>query len=533
VVDPNASMGDFISPADLNACGARCHHDSPLQFSHGTLRLVARVTDSGGGAAQDERTFTVDHSTYVHVAVRIVLEDGSEAHNVPVHAGARMYLWRARRFTTSASTTADATLQLEALGLVPTHYLVSVPPAIVNGVLYESVKPVELVLTPGEPIPGPITVEVRARQASLSGTVAVREGSFSLPEAILLVQQAAGHTLAAPLHDGAFTFADLPLDRYLLTLDPWLLAQAGYFDPASQSLDLTALSAQPELDLTQEMSLPTPAEHTVQGQVLDDATGAPLPFAWIQPPAGAPCAQALPAPLGAFACPLEGDLPPALTARAPGYFTQALALPDDADRLTFRLVRRPETTALPWGGGEIILPPETHTRPGDTLALESGWLWGDSRGEGAEPFTLMIGTLRLELLSGAFAVEYRPGQAEWLYLHHGEALLYPPAGAPLMLSAPEGGAGLLVPLSAGALPVDPAPASPGAVHALHLPLRPAPVPESWQPGLAVLLRNRLALLGIGLAAGVTSVTYALIVAAALLAPFTLALLLARGRRGGK
>jgi hypothetical protein len=44
------------------------------------------------------------------------------------------------------------------------------------------------------------------------------------------------------------------------------------------------------------------------------------------------------------------------------------------------------------------------------------------------------------------------------------------------------------------------------------------------------VRDRLALLGIGLAAGVTSLTYAMVLAAAVIAPFTLAFLFARRRR---
>jgi hypothetical protein len=228
-----------------------------------------------------------------------------------------------------------------------------------------------------------------------------------------------------------------------------------------------------------------------------DSEGAPLPFAWLTAGEGTGTA-AVAAGTGAYV--LDG-LPAGrqtLVATAPGYFGQARIVdPVDATavRADFQLVRRPGTQLVPWGGGQIVIPPESEIAvDGRRIEVRSGWIWGE--GGDPQPRTLSAAGIEVVLEGGRFALEVTRGGTGWLYLMEGQGTVAGHGGA-----EPRGvGGGQMVALSENPYPV-PLAAEPAVVNALHPLSKPAADPV-WQWSPAAIFRDRLALLGISVAPAV-------------------------------
>jgi hypothetical protein len=203
-----------------------------------------------------------------------------------------------------------------------------------------------------------------------------------------------------------------------------------------------------------------------------------------------------------------------VVASAPGYYSQAVALPAGGERqagVEFRLMMRPETRRIAWGAGEIVVPPETRaTLEGQSITLEAGWVWG--AGTGGQPVTVETAGVVIEVAGGAFALEAVAGQVAWLYVFEGTAQVSRAADAAErlvlaggeMLALPAGGDLVAVPIEAV------------VVQALRAEALALPV--VWEPSVGAQVRNRLALVGVTTAQVATLVTYVLAIGALLALP---------------
>jgi hypothetical protein len=377
---------------------------------------------------------------------------------------------------------------VESLSQIPTTYQISVPPVVVDGVLYESIEPVEVTLPPGADSASAVTIQVRARLGQINGRVTNLKEPLQL-WAIEIPNGAVQRV--ATLGDGTFSFANLRVGKYLLTADLQALAASG-LTMKPKRIDL---SQSPSTDV--ELST-QPLDGAALNGFVTDENGASLPFAWLN--AGTQTQQTLPnaGAYSLFGLPADS---PTVIVTAPGYYSQAQIA--HASCLDFELVRRPETESLPWGAGSVTLPPETVARvDGMTIAFEQGWLWG--QGGDTEPLILQVNDgAQITLSSGSFALERLPAQETWFYLFDGAAHIQPSGGKmPIEMEA-----GQMVRMEAGEV-IQAVEYDPVAVQALH-PAAESPLLPKWQPSLSAQIRNRLALAGIGAAQVVTFVTYAL------------------------
>lgn len=486
----------YMQAVGSHNCG-ECHFQTPFALNGGERRIRVTVIAPDGSEAFDERVVFVESSAAASIAVQLQLDQQSNS-GIPIKANALLYGWRGRTFNAVSNSNGNATLQVESLAQIPTTYQISVPPVIVDGVLYESINPVEVTLPPGADSAPAVTIQVRARLGQINGRVVnlnepLQIWAIEIPNGV--VQRVTASS------DGTFSLANLRVGEYLLTADPQALAKLGL----TMEPNLVDLSQSPsaEIELT-----PQPLEGTaLAGQVINE-TNTPLPFAWLN--AVTQTQQALPH-AGAYS--LFG-LPagsPTVIVTAPGYYSQAQIA--NASSLDFELDRQPETESLPWGAGSVTLPPETVARVDEmTIVFEQGWLWG--QGGDIEPLILQVNDdTQIVIPSGSFALERLPAQETWFYLFDGAARVQPSGGKmPIEMEA-----GQMVRLEAGeaiqAVEYDPV-----AVQALR-PAAESPLLPKWQPSLSAQIRNRLALAGIGAAQVVTFVTYSLLTLLVLVLPF--------------
>ena len=190
--------------------------------------------------------------------------------------------------------------------------------------------------------------------------------------------------------------------------------------------------------------------------------------------------------------------------------------------MDFTLVRRPETRSLPWGEGEIVIPPESSVSgSNDEFQLDYGWLWGEGSGN---PIVLHAAGSTLRVQGGRFALENAPGAQAWFYLFSGQAELMPGGEtAPIPITAGE----MVVLGQPGAMPVA---YQPAFIEALQTSVFTGPGEHTWQPTLPAVLRDRLAQFGIGVAQAITFVTYILVILALVVGPLLLVYIYLRRHR---
>lgn len=328
-----------------------------------------------------------------------------------------------------------------------------------------------------------------------------------------------GNSLQASLsQQGTFAFDDIPIDQYLIVLDPNGLAQEGYRYRADQVANLTD-------DFEEEvtLSLTAVSGKTLHGKVMGE-TGTPLPFAWVAREERTGIAQGVLPDSGTYT--LHG-MPPdnfTLVASAPGFYSEAQAVDVGSGETAvhFILKLQPQTQQRPWGSGTLLIPAESQvTQEDGALQLERGWLWGE--GDGAEPLVIHTSAATITLSGSRFALEYLPGQRAWLYIFDGEAAvkaggaerIIVTAGQMLNLFNDEG--------------LQAAPFDPVVLTALR-PAGNAPLPFVWEPTLGAQIRNRLERIGIGMAQALTLVTYLVIIGAVVVAPLLALFLWWRRRR---
>jgi len=502
--DKNASELTNGLTLDRNTVCLVCHYAvSQLSLRPGELRIRVSVIAPSGQQAFCDRQITVDRGGYAMVPVKVVLaKDGkTPAVNVRVTGGARLYMWRARYATAFTDSEGIAEVSVEALADVPTHYIFKVEPMVVDGVLYESENPVEVILPPGATTSAQVTLQVSASLGQISGSVSSLSGQDKIWAISLPNGSANVDTISS---NGLFSFTDLKVGQYLLTTDPQTLAEQSLALNA-QKIDLTeSLSAQVDL-------IPQPLEGaSLTGNIAGDQ-GEPLPFAWVS--VNSLTKQADPIS-GRYT--LFGDTAPKATVivSAPGYYSQAFSI-DNHDGKTnqksFTLVRRPQTMVIPWGDGTITIPPETvSSMEGQLITFEQGWVWGS--GESEPPLVIQWGDFKITIPSGKFALERLPDQSSWLYMTDGQASIQQIDRDGNTLVE----AGEMVLLRQGQEP-NPVKYEPVVVQALRVDTQ-IPIVPTWQSSLNAQFRDRLARIGIGTAQIITFITYFMEVLALLVIP---------------
>lgn len=469
---------------------ANCHKKGMTVLPEGDVRLVVTATAPDGESASDERRIYVDHSAKIPMEVKVLTESGEPVAGIHISASTRLYEWRAHTFTASTDPSGHASLFVEALSGVPTRYQVSVPATLLNGVLYQSKGSIEVNLPAGAGTAPTVTLYLQANSAEINGQVSGLSAPIQLW--VFPVMGGAAQTVMTT-EAGSFKFEGLPINQYLLAADPQALADMG-LRLDSQRIDLSqVLSAQVSL-------VARAAEGTSLGGKFADESGTALPFAWINlegqtgqsnPATGAYVFYGLPAGKGTAIL------------SAPGYYSQANVV--DLGNSTmpvrdFNLVIRPETRFIPWGDGQVILPPETDASwEAQTILFEQGWLWG--QGGEVRPMVIQWGTIQIRIPQGHFAMERLPAREGWLYVLDGTAeIQHAGGGAATTVKA---GEMIFLSQEKAYLPVQ---YDPVVVSALRqggeIPIQPA-----WQSSLSAQVRDRLARIGIGTAQAMTFITY--------------------------
>ncbi len=204
---------------------------------------------------------------------------------------------------------------MEVLSLTETRYVFRVAPTIIDGVYYEEVEPVEVVLPPGATSAATVNVRVMARSGEIRGSITTPAGKPAGTMEILIIQTPQGASKSVTTTpDGTFSISDLPVDTYTITASPTLLAEKGYAFPETH-IDLTATQEQ-----TVNIRLDPIPVREWHGSVTDDQ-GKVLPFAWLSVGNSGSVFSNQPGD-GSFTLYGVPTEPSSLMAVAPGYYSQ-------------------------------------------------------------------------------------------------------------------------------------------------------------------------------------------------------------------
>jgi hypothetical protein len=412
-VNPESTF-DLFSPQHGVFCET-CHHGGSIDLVPGRLKIRVIAKDPTGKEAVAERNIVVDLSSYTTVPVQLEMAGDSQHsyHGIPITASTRLYLWRTRHSTGLADENGYASIKVEALSEAKTYYTLKVEPMEVNGLIYESVEPVEVILSPGVPQIEPITLQVMARSGEIYGQLIV-EGN--MPEKVWAIEQSSGAMYEAVVSaDGDFKFQDIPLGSYILTLDCEAFKSRNQTCP--QEIIHLSNSVPRETTLTTESEGYMP----VQLDFLSE-DGLSLPFVWVEVEELDLAVTARPnSGKASFFLPLETETI-TFTYFSPGTIQQKqeIALADIDSTNEIRLESRPDRKRVVWGEGFVIIPPETRAvvEEGHIL-FTSGWLWGTGRD--TLPMIVEVPEGQIRLDGGTFALEKLQNQGSWFFLMEGQA----------------------------------------------------------------------------------------------------------------
>jgi hypothetical protein len=493
-----------------------CHGDFQPKagLPVGSVKLVVTATTPDGGVALDERWIRVDSSREAAVPVQVNdSRTGKPIPNLSIEASTIIYQWRDRFGTVTSGTDGNAQLHLEAASQSATTYKVSVPPQVVNGILYAS-QPVQVTLEPGTASHAGVTLMASAQSGHLEGQLNDGEPQAASESGkVWAIQLPAGPAFQTTVtHQNTFAFDPIPVGAYLLTPD--LLDLAGH-----------GLAASPQqVDLMQSpharIAIPLAPARPLIGNVVD-SSGHPVAFAWIQIN-GKGAAQALDPASGEFLLSSVPDDLSFVTVNAPGFYSQSQHVSSVEKTLSFHLVAVPETQQAAWGQGQVTVPLQTHaTVSGSNIRLDRGWLWG--QGGTPQPLSIDIDSMEVIVSSGDFALEHAPGQTGWLYLRQGTAEVHFSGNqSPVDLRS-----GQMIALLPSAVPLAMAET---LALSLHPPLAESPIPELLEPSPAARLQNWLERAGIGTAQTITFITYFLSLVALSATPFLVLFYISRKRK---
>lgn len=508
-VNPDYSESLFLNNESVvnPSCADRCHHPTKLGLPRGAVLLRVTATDPAGRSKTAERHIVVDRSDYATVPIQVVYADNPKepVPAVPVSGSTWLYLWRARHATAASDARGYANVRVEALAEAPTRYLFQVEPTVVDGVLYESIEPVELVLPPGTTSASPLTLKVRTRRGEIAGTLSRADGTPLGSVPIYAIRLPDGDSYRTDTSkDGAFTLADLPISQYLLTADLEALMENGLRD-FTRELDLVEV-VNPVVEISVESM-----NSVIQGTIVNEDR-VPLPFAWVRSgELGEP--QAVLPHSGTYTLSDLPAEPVTIFANAPGFYSRALVVGPSSEALSgvdITLTQQPETHSLAWGSGEIVIPAETQlTNDERLITLERGWLWGS--GQDSEPLIINTAAREITLQDADFALEYLPRRRAWLYVFDGQAKVRAQDDAESITTRANSMVNLLNEdlMSVSLNPVVVSALQRGDVLS---------VPSIWEPSLRARIRNRLAKTGIEAAQIISLITYSAAIALLVLVP---------------
>jgi WD40 repeat protein len=499
--DGQFSFGVDINPDSPPAYATdifcrNCHGrvGSGAGLSRGDVKIIVTATAPDGEQAFDERWLRVDSSKEVVAPIHVVDDmTGKPIADILVEATTVLYQWRARTTGGTSDVNGNVALNLESLSQSPTLYQVTVPSQIVNGVLYKSNEIAQFELEPSQTSFPTMSLKVHGQTGRLTGEVT----GNSLPEdladvEVWAVQLPGGPVYKAPLDvHNTFTFSDFPISRYLVFADPFRLASRG-LGTISQKVDLLD---SPDLNIALEL-----VENHQYSGTLVSKDGKSLPFAWITV-GGKKQAT----PLYPISDEYQVSVPPSeatyLTFSAPGYYSLSKLIDLNTSVMNVQLVPRPETQSMPWGNGQVVIPPETSAAVlKQSISIGHGWLWGS--GGSSQPLLIRMSDIEIAILQGDFALEAPVGGTPWLYLYEGTAqVTYDGVQSSTELSS-----GQMIALVNGASPL---PLDQSLITGLHPALYQLPISEIIEPSLKAQFENRLLRMGINIAQVYTFVAYIL------------------------
>lgn len=510
-VNPEGSTANF--PATEADCGSYCHYLTEIVLPAGHITLSLTVIDPAGNQDRIERHCIVDRSTYAKISVQIVIK-GSQLsdpplEDIPVTATTRLYLWRSRTFSTTTDDHGKAVLRTEALAEAPTRYWVKVEPSIVNGVLYYSEEPVEVILAPGAISGSTITLEIRNVIGRISGFIEGMDQADAPPGRVLAIRIADGSYYTERIsQQGRFLFDDIPLDEYLVfpALDTW--------DPSFGFLPETEL-----INLRESQTASINFEiaeldgYSLQGEVRDENSQL-LPFASISTIDQITTQRVA---LESSIYKITGIPTQQATfyVNSPGYYSEAFTLNLSAGQINSIdpvLNRQPDTKVIPWGNGEIIVPPESILEWNENrIGFRQGWLWGNN--QQPSEFQVQLEKTEIVLNQGRFAIESLPNKMSWFYQFEGDSTIYPADGSKSITIK----AGEMIALFQNKT-LDPILMDQEVISALQTESYNSP-PPAWKPTFSAQLSDRFEQLGVGSAQVITLVTYGFIFLAVIVIPF--------------
>lgn len=484
-------------PPHLSRPGTRqclmCHGDFAPQagLPAGDVHLVISAVAPDGQRATDDRWVRIDSSKRVTIPIHVLdAATGEGIDGLSVEASTILYEWRDRYASTRSTLNGEAQLDLESLTQANTAYTVSIPPQVVNDVLYSSTEPVDLTLEPGSDTYQPVLLTAQAVTARIQGELHL--SGPTVDASIWAIQLPAGPAYRTSLQTNArFAFEHIPVSQYVIVADvPDAGEQGLYFEPAT--VDLLEMPVS-------NVSLSPENRRSISGQVTTK-DGNRVPFGWVHLGDTGRIDRIDPVTGGFLLTDLDSGTR-FVTVSAPGYYSLPQSIQGSAKTMNIQLVPRPDLRVFDWGTGHVTLPSETRaTVLGTNIDLESGWLWGE--GSSPEPLEIHLPGGTVHIFSGQFALERTAGGVGWFYLQSGEAdVLY---GG--MQEAVTVQGGQMLRLAPGAQPL---PLESAVLSALHAPVNQLPVPEVFEPSLGARLRNWLVRAGIGAMQTITFITYIL------------------------
>jgi len=491
-INPNSPPAYSSKPATRQC--TQCHNDSLAQagIPTGTVHFVVTASAPDGQQATDSRWARVDASESVTLPVQVVdAESGEALSGLSVQAFTILYEWRERFGSGVSDTNGSAQLKLEELSQAATVYDLSIPPQILNGMLYASPKPMSVTLEPHAGTQPTVQLTAQALKGQLTGTLMTEDANLQ-DTTLWAIQYPAGPVIeASTTTQNTFAFEDIPIGQYLLTADAFALAEQKLAAPVVK-VDLFGM---PETRIEME----TAAAKPLWGSVGAEDTF--LPFGWVS--VGK---QVLVQPLdpssSGFLIP---NLPPEtiyITASAPGYYVLPRRISPADETSDFQLKPRPETQFIKWNDGLVTLPPETEgSVNGLEFELTYGWLWGQND-SGADPLQVHLPNLDVEITGGKFALEVPAEGTGWLYIHQGQAKVMNTVSQSEVTVR----SGEMIALTGNAEPLT---MQPAVIMALHPALESLPVFESIEPTPAAKFQSWLTRAGIGVLQVITFVTYIL------------------------
>lgn len=489
------STPPYFSRPGTRQCLA-CHGDyaADAGLPEGDVHVVVTAITPDGQQAVDDRWFHVDSSKSYQMPVQVVdAETNQSLSGLSVDTNAILYQWRSRYGSASTDENGEASLKLDVLSQVPTIYTFSIPPQVVNGILYASSEPVTVEFDPNASFPSKVNLSAHAITGQINGEVDGRGLTDTLQgTTVWAIQSPAGPAYSAVLSaNNSFTFDDIPVTRYVIAPDTSELMKLGLsVSPTSIDLLETPIS---------NISFSLEKGRSISGSIRAKGSNA-LPFTWVNV-GDASWVQSADVTTGDYALPSFPEDADFITFSAPGYYSLPQSVRKTTERLDVTLVPRPDLRVVQWGDGNIYLPSESKaTAKGLAFDLEYGWMWGNSTS--SQMVTVHLPGVDINITNGRFAIEQLLDGSGWLYLFEGQAeVLYNGEQIPVQVKGGE-----MIAMSSGARSF---PMESSVITALHPSLSESLIPEVLEPSLRARIQNWLVKTGIGAMQTVTFITYIL------------------------